>query len=153
MLREELRYIPPPPERVEAFLRQAHQIAAMVEVGLDASDHLAAFNAASGRSWRPEALLFMLRSGDLPALAFEAASPLAREEKLSRAELLDLLVLIYDSEPPASAWYIDVFEAALGRPGTADLIFWPPDKWGWRAARRKLSEWQPTPEDILDMIG
>ena len=133
-------------------MHRALEIAAMAEIGIDVSAPLAEFNAESGREWRPDAFLFMLRGGDLPALALEAATPPPpAAPDLSREELLDVLDLIRDSEPPIACHYIDLFEAAVGRPEAAALLFWPPDKWAWRRARRKLTEWQPANEEILDL--
>jgi hypothetical protein len=153
-LRPSLLYQPPRSERVEAFLQRALEIAAFVEVGIDPSDLLAEFNEAAGRPYRPEALLFLLRGGDLPALALEAAvPPPAIGPDLSRAELIDLLGLIRTSEPPQSAWYIDLFETAVGRPEAAALLFWPPDKWTWRRSGRKLTEWHPSAEEVVDLVA
>ena len=152
-LRPELSYQPPRPERVEAFLHRALEIAAFVEVGIDPADLLAEFNAESGREWRAEALLFALRGGDLPALAIEAAT--ARppvQPALSREELVEVLALVRASEPPQAAWYIDLFETAVGRPEAAALLFWPPDKWTWRRSGRKLTQWQPSEAAIVDLL-
>jgi len=150
-LRPELVYQPPRPERIEAFLHRALEIAAFVEVGADPAELLAEFNRESGRAWRAEALLFALRGGDLPALALEAAVPPPQAVDLSRKEAIALLALIREAGPGEDAYYMDLFDAHAGRPGACDLLFWPPDKWSWRRSRRRLSEWQPSDEEIVDL--
>lgn len=152
-LRPELLYRSPRPARAEAFLHRALEIAALAEVGLDTGELLAEFNRESGRDWRPEAFLFMLRGGDLPALAVEAATPLPEADDLSDEELVALLELIRASEPPEAGYYIDLFERAVGRPEAAALMFWPPDKWAWRKSRRKLAEWQPSDKTVLELAA
>ena len=150
-LRPELLYEPPRPERVEAFLHRALEIAAFVQVGVEPAELLAEFNRESNRQWRAEALLFALRGGDLPALAVEAAGPLPRAADLSREELIALVGLIRVAGPGEDVYYMDLFDACAGRLGACDLLFWPPDKWSWRRSRRKLAEWRPSDEEIVDL--
>jgi len=150
-LRPELVYEPPRPERVEAFLHRALEIAAFVQVGVDPAELLAEFNRESGRQWRAEALLFALLGGDLPDLALEAAGPLPQATDLSREELVALLALIREAGPGEAAYYMELFDSQVGRLNACDLLFWPPDKWSWRRSRRKLAEWQPSDEEIVDL--
>ena len=153
-LRPQLHYQPPRPERVEAFLHRALEIAAFVEVGIDPAELLAEFNQAAGRIYRAEAILFLLRGGDLPALALEAAVPPAPVvSDLSRDERLDLLARIREAGPGEAGYYMELFDAHAVLPEAACLLFWPPDKRAWRLSRRKLREWQPSDEEIVDLAA
>ena len=135
-------------------MRKALEIAALVEVGADTSAQLAEFNEAAGRTYRADALLFLLRGGDLPALALEAAVPLpAPVAKLGREERLDILARLREAGPGEDAYYMDLFDSYADAPEACCLMFWPPDKLGWRISRRKLREWQPSDEEIVELAG
>jgi Colicin immunity protein / pyocin immunity protein len=71
------------------------------------------------------------------------------QERLSRAELIDLVRRIMnaegETEEEADAM-VRLFEANVPRPGAADLIFWPEHALGDQYAGREL-----TPEEVVDI--